>query len=78
MKTRLIYVCLMLCFVTLAVVTVPRDALACSGDLCGCYIESAICRESCPPVGDPNRNACMGECRRQEIDCAICCCCSGY
>ena len=75
MKTRLVYVCLMLGFVMLAVVTVPQDAVAgCSGDACGCYIDSAICRAACPPVGDPYRNSCMSECRQEEIACAAACC----
>lgn len=42
--------------------------LSCSGDNCGCY--DPPCSTQCDPGDWP----CMNACRREQVQCAICCC----
>jgi hypothetical protein len=76
MRTKLVSMCVMLCLVVFAIVGAPKTAAAsCSGDVCGCGTDAAECRAECPPVGDPNHNACISECNHESIQCSVCCCC---
>ena len=74
MKKKLIFVLGILTLSLLLTATAPREALAaCSGDDCGCPNE-LDCINSCPPVGDPNHQPCVLECKHETKCCSIICC----
>jgi hypothetical protein len=72
-KTKLLLLGAMVVLVVFALASPPRLLASCSGDDCGC--SSASCIADCPPVGDPNRMACVTACIHEAVVCAICCCC---
>jgi hypothetical protein len=73
MRIRLVSVLVLVCLVTLAVVTTPRPVLSCDGTFCGCDSTLAACVESCQLEGNPP--GCGQQCAREYGECAICCCC---
>jgi hypothetical protein len=51
------------------------QSASCSGDQCGCYDE--FCGQQCPPLTNPEGQACFREvraCMRAQVQCAIACC----
>ena len=75
MKTKVVFMLVMLCLVVLALVMTPSEVIAsCSGDDCGCHIAEAACEASCPPPLDPNGRQCVLKCIHQEVKCGIACC----
>jgi hypothetical protein len=76
MKIKLVQVFLVLCLVLLASMTnPPKLAASCSGDQCDCQVDGAMCRDGCPPIGNPSHNSCISGCNQAETHCSVCCCC---
>ena len=78
MKTKLAYVCVMLCFVLLTMAWTPPASGWCSGDLCGCGEANNACVAECnvenPCEGCPALMACVAACRREMKACSTACC----
>jgi hypothetical protein len=75
MKTKVVFMLVMLCLVMLALVMTPSEVIAsCSGDDCGCNIAEAACEASCPPPPGSNYWQCVLKCVREETKCGIACC----
>ena len=76
MKTKLVLVCLALCFVLLAIVLTPSAVAACSGDDCGCGEAANECFAECAALNCSLscKQACVGACVRAFGRCLIACC----
>jgi hypothetical protein len=69
MKTRLVFVAVMLCLVLLAFGAPDRVMAVCSGDDCGCYDDEPACEAACN-----GNQTCIHSCVQAAVHCAVCCC----
>lgn len=74
MKTKLVYLFVMLCLVVMTIVTTPSRVSACSGDDCGCGLANIACQAECPPDPDPNHYNCVRSCLHECLACSVACC----
>ncbi len=73
MRIKLVSVLVVLTLSLLAMSATPsKVAASCTGYVCGCDTALYECLQECSP--GPDGDPCERGCRREHLDCSICCC----